>query len=149
MSTDAPPSRRGCRSATIVVLTTLFIGSLPFLLLIGWVVRGSLRISATRHLLLNEIDPVVVRDAGRVLLSQHAPDSWVRASELPDDLRELHPAIAFIDRQGWLMLEFGGGFGHYGLLISPPGSDDEALRNHSGQTPLGDGIWYYEDGNQE
>ena len=125
---------------------TLFIGSLPFLLLVGWVVLGSLHMSATRRMLLNDIDPVAVRDAGRMLLSQHPKDSWVLASQLPNVLRELDPAMAYIDRQGWLMLQFGGGFHHYGLLISPlSDADEDRQREHGGQTPLGAGIWYYED----
>jgi len=146
MNIDAPLGHRGCRSATIVVAIALFIGSLPFLVLVGWIVLGSLRISATRDMLLNDIDHVAVRDAGRLLLSQHPKDSWVLASQLPNVLRELDPAIAYIDRQGWLMLQFGGGLHHYGLLISPLSDDDEVRqREHGGQTPLEDGIWYYED----
>lgn len=148
MSTDAPEGRRGCRSAVIVVAIVLFIGSLPILLFIGQLVRWDLQINGKRNMLLKDIDHVAVRDAGRTLLSQNLRDSRITESQLPPVLRELGPQWDYIDQRGWLSLEFGGGFYHHGLRISPH-SDESTVRDdeHVAYTPLADGIWYYEDKN--
>ena len=148
MSTGPPTGRRGCRAAVIVVAITLFIGSLPILLFIGQLVRLDLQIKATRHMLVRDIDHLAVRDAGRTLLSKSSRDSRITESQLPPVLRELGPQWDYIDQRGWLSLEFGGGFHHHGLLISPL-SDESTVRDdeHMAYTPLADGIWYYEDKN--
>ena len=146
MNIDASLGRRGCRSATIVVATALFIGSLPFLLPIACVEIGGLHSRATRHLLLKDIDHVAVRDAGRTFLKEAPSSGRIAVSQLPTLLRDLKPVMAHVDNQGWLLMEFGGGFHHHGLLISAASAEGAVHDNqHTAYTPLADGIWYYED----
>ena len=146
MSTDPAPGRQGCWTASIVVAITLLIGSLPFLLLLGNVLVGSVQIDATRHALLNDIDHLAVRDAGREFLSVSSVSGFIDVSQLPQMLRDLEPQTASVHQHDQLLLEFGGGFHHHGLLIVAP-CGEVSIRNdqHVGLTPLADGIWYYED----
>lgn len=153
MNTEPTNERRRFWITVVVATMALSIISVlivPFVVQLMFVVVALVRmnneINETREMLLNNIDHVAVRDAGRTLLSQCTADGFITAEQLPPLFHEMGTQWGEIGHDGRLRLEFGGGFHHHGLLVVPP-SDERAIpdEGHTGYTSLVEGLWYYED----
>lgn len=145
---DAPTLRQRRMTMAVVLGGVLFIGALPILLPISSCVVGSIQLHAKRSWLLTDVDHLAVRDGGRSLLAVHEKGRFVEPSQLPNELARLGPnMLARIDNRGFLRLEFGGGFYHYGLLVMPEDAERMTLDIEPPLkfTPLEDGIWFYEE----
>lgn len=62
---------------------------------------------------------------------------------LPPEIRALHPSVVFV-RRDQVLIGFGGGFVHWGLIARPENTDWE----HGPATraeKLIDGLWLYEE----
>ena len=145
---DVPALRRGRLTAALVLGTVLLVGAVPILLPMTCIAIGMVQAHAKRSWLVTDVDHLAVRDAGRLLLANHGTDILIEPSQLPDELARLGPnMMAHIDDRGFLRLEFGGGFHHFGLLVVP--EDAEGTRLDIGPplecVPLEDGIWFYEE----
>ena len=146
---EIPPQilRRRRTTAAIVVGVTLLVGASPFLLFATYFTIGLVQAHFRRSRLLTDVDHLAVRDAGRLLLVRHERDSWIESQELPEEIAQLGPSVAYIDDRGFLRLEFGGGFYHFGLFVVPEDAEGITLDVEPPlkYKPLEDGIWFYEE----
>jgi len=144
---DAVTLRHRRLVAAAVLGTVLFIGSVPILIPMTFIAIGMFDVYGKRSWLLTDVNHAAVRDAGRLLLAEHEEDCPTDLIELPDELARLRPNYAYIDSCGFLHLEFGGGFYHFGLVVIP--EDAEGTTLDIGPplecTPLVDGVWFYEE----
>jgi len=116
-------------------------------------------VDETKNRLLHETDHLVVLAAARQVIASrrgYSRDAAVHGPEdrelsiiadddpkLPSVLRHLRPARLLVtDEQA--IIEFGGGFHHFGLLAFRPG-DTNTPSGDRGHTKLIDGLWFYED----
>ena len=144
---DARTIRQRRLTAALVLGTTLLIGASPFLLPAGWLVVSMVQVTLECNRLMTAVNHLAVRDAARSLLTKYETRTDLDASQLPDELARLAPRMAFIDDRGFLRLEFGGGFHHFGLFIVPQESEAITLDREPPLqfTPLEPGIWFYEE----
>ncbi len=144
---DAPTRRRRRMTATLVLGTVLFVGAIPVLLPVSCITIMGFQLNAERNRLITEVDHIAIRDAGRVLLTNHDANCFIDLTQLPNELARLGPKHVSIDHRGFLHLEFGGGFHHHGLLVVPQTAEQIQLDTEPPLkfTPLADGIWYYKE----
>ncbi len=138
------------RSARLVLLAILAVGSLPIVAPISCVMVGMTQASVTRLKLREGIDHQLVRDTARQAMQEkkYKMGRWIHPWELPQPLRDLEPVGANVDKRGLLRLEFGGGFHHQGLLVAPEGQGvtGQDIPTTQRIEQLANGLWFYEDG---
>ncbi|KAA5538632.1 hypothetical protein FYK55_26840 [Roseiconus nitratireducens] len=104
------------KSRSIAVL--LFVGSLVVvapIVIVGSMIHRSIR--APRDRVLHELDHAAIRVAALDLLSSNS-NGLVDKSRWPEPIVTVKPSSVTMT-DGSIVLEFGGGFGHYGLIVDP------------------------------
>ena len=89
-----------------------------------------------QHRIIHELDYAAIRDAASPLLDNSA-EGLVEPNDWPTDIAEAAPNTVFVTN-GMVFIEYGSGFGHYGLVVDPDG------QYHAARTKLIDDVYFYE-----
>jgi hypothetical protein len=71
----------------------------------------------------------------------HSPE----IAKFPQVIRELKPTRVLMEPDGWLSIQFGGGFDHFGLKVYPEDFKPPFPDFNYGARKIVDGLWYYDD----
>jgi hypothetical protein len=123
-----------------LLVATFVIGLLlsVAMFVISPLVRLASSINTAQQRIINDFDHVSIRDAAVPLLTGSA-DRFVEQYDWPKSVAETDPAPKSVHvTNGMIVIEYGSGFAHYGLIIDPSNA------KHTGRKKLGSGIYFYE-----
>ena len=96
---------------------------------------------ASRELLAKASAGEVMAGPHEFRREPHSPE----IAEFPQIIRELNPTRVVIEPDGYLTIQFGGGFDHFGLKVYSKDFKAPFAEFNYGSRKIIDGLWYYDD----